>query len=127
MVLPVDLSEVPHEVRQKMAELFTSENAAALVRARMAQAKAAHLHRRHTPKPKDGFGPVSMVVHPYFRKYWEMKLGPGCWSDPEFVAWLKKRDPDFAVPEVASRIQVGARGRDLPARERTKRFTKSYG
>jgi len=123
MKLSVDLTALPMQTRQRIKEVLTDENARELVMARIRQEKVKRLYDDFTPKPKEGIGPVSMVVDPYWRNYFEMAHGRPMFDDADFVEWLKKKEPMFAVHERGTKIQVLNAG--IPAG--SKRRVKSYG
>ena len=94
-----------------------------MVEARIRQEKMNRFYRDNTPRAKEGIGPLSMVVDPYWRSYFELQHGRPMFDDDDFVEWLKRKEPIFAVPERGTRIQVLNTG--IP--ESAKKRVKSYG
>lgn len=112
MTLTADLSQLPLSVRQSVVDRLRDENAAQLAMAKVRQAKAAQLYRDAVGPgtTKNGIGPVSMIVDPYFVSLFRRQYGEQIFSDPDFVEYLKKRGEWFHVPEAGTRIQSGYTG-----------------
>lgn len=109
MTLTADLSRFPREVVERVVRKLRDDDAAELDLAKARQAKIAKFYR-DAVKPgttKDGIGPISMAIDPYFASYFRRLHGERIFADEEFVRWLKRRGEVFHVPEAGTRVQVG--------------------
>lgn len=120
MQFTADLTQLPLQSRQRIKDILHSEDAAKLALAKVEQAKIAQAYRGAVGPgtTKDGIGPVSMAIHPYFVSYFRRLYGDNIFQDPEFAEYLKKHGEWFHVPETGTRIQVGYSG--------AKKFSKTY-
>lgn len=109
--ITVDLSFMPRGLRERVRSQLADENMAKLAIAKANQARLAQLYRSAAGPgtTKNGFGPMAMVIDPYFRSYFSRVCDARemVWDDPEFHEWLKRRGEWFHVPETGTRIQVG--------------------
>lgn len=112
MTLTADLSNLPLAQRQSVLAKLKDEDAAQLALAKIRQAKVAKLYRDAVGPgtTKNGIGPVSMAIDPYFASYFRRLHGETIFQDEEFVEYLKRRGEWFHVPEKGTRIQVGFTG-----------------
>ena len=108
-LFPVNLTRLPPAVRQRMHEIFTEKNAAAMVRAQIRQAQAAKFVRDHQPRSMDGLGGMEMTIDPYWISYFKHMYGTDPTHDTDFRAWLKRQGEDqFFVKATGTKIQVGS-------------------
>ena len=109
MTLTADLSNLPLSQRQSVLAKLKDEDAAQLALAKIRQAKVAQIYRDavSTGTTKNGIGPVSMAIDPYFASYFRRLHGESIFQDADFVEYLKRRGEWFHVPEKGTRIQVG--------------------
>lgn len=119
-----DLSRLDPDTRGRIIRKLQDKDAAQYDLARIEQAKVAKLYNEAAGPgtTKNGFGPLNMVVTPYFRGYLRRLYGDSCFEDPDFVRWLNKEEEWFRVRETGTKIQVGFT-RDTDG---GKRFTKRY-
>ena len=117
MHLTADLSGLKPELRQRVVKHMQHEDMAKHAIAEVQQAEAVKTYRNlaRTGTTKDGFGPLNMIVMPYFRNQLSFQHGGAqVWSDPDFREWVRKRHKDeTAIPEVGTRIQSGWRAPTL--------------
>jgi len=109
MTLTADLSRFPREVVERVVRKLRDDDAAEMDLAKARQAKIAKFYR-DAVRPgttKDGIGPISMAIDPYFASYFRRLHGERIFADEEFVKWLKQRGEVFHVPETGTRVQVG--------------------
>lgn len=109
MTLTADLTQLPLETRLRVRETLHREDRVQMALAMVEQARIAQLYRNAVGPgtTKDGIGPVSLAIHPYFVSYFRRLHGDTIFADGEFVEWLKKRGEWFHVPETGTRIQSG--------------------
>jgi hypothetical protein len=109
MTLTADLSQFPREVVNRVVRKLRDEDAAEMDLAKARQAKIAQLYRNAVGPgtTKDGIGPISLAIDPYFVSYFRRLHGESVFQDDDFIRFLKKRGEWFHVPETGTRIQVG--------------------
>jgi hypothetical protein len=119
----IDLTGLPLATREAIRTQLGNEDAAKMALAATRQAKIAQMYNQAVGPgtTKDGFGPLSMAVDPYWKAYFRRKHGDQCWADPEWVEWIKRKEEAFRVRETGTRIQVG-----YTAPVRNIRFSKKY-
>ena len=122
MKLTADLTHLPLSTRQQVLQRLTDDDAAQLALAKVRQAKVAQLYRDAAGPgtTKEGIGPVSLAIDPYFASYFRRAHGEQIFADPEFIEYLKRRGEWFHVPETGTKVQVGY---TAPAKSL---FRKSY-
>jgi hypothetical protein len=109
MTLTADLSNLPLSQRQSVLSKLRDDDAAQMALAKIRQAKVAQLYRNSVGpgSTKEGIGPISMAIDPYFASYFRRLHGESIFQDDQFVEYLKRRGEWFHVPEAGTRIQVG--------------------
>jgi hypothetical protein len=124
MLMTVNLTALPGAVRDKLKEVLTSENAAAMVQAKIRQQQAAKFVRDCQPRSMDGIGGMEMTIDPYWIAYFKCKYGTDPTVDRDFRRWLKAQGEDqFFVRHRGTRLQVA--GAALPG-SATRSFKKTY-
>lgn len=110
--LTVDLTRLPLATREAIRSSLGDKNKAKLAIAKANQLRLAKLYREGVgPGQSPKIGPLDSVIDPYFLSYFSRTCDAKemVWDDPEFIAWLKKQDPAFAVPHTTTKTQVGFR------------------
>lgn len=108
MPIPVDLTDLPMDVRQSLKAVLTNEHAAEIVQARIRQQQIAKFYHQNKPRAIEGLGAHEMAVDPFWIGYWNMKMGRQVWADPDFRKWLCREDEAFKVRSGGTgKIQVG--------------------
>jgi len=130
-VMGVDLSELPEGVRKEMHEIFTRQFECEAVMARARQEKIKRFYEDNQPRWKDGYGPMVSAVDPWWQAYFNMKYGEEA-MDRDFLKWVVKEEPMFAVKAVAPKTKVSNCGLALEGcglgleRERAVKFRKKF-
>ena len=121
--ITVDLTHLPLETRRGVLSKLADEEAAQLALAKVEQARIAQMYRNAVGPgtTKNGIGPVSLAMSPWFVSYFRRLHGDKIMQDPQFIEFLKRRGEWFHVPETATKIQVGYQG--TPS---VKKFSKVY-
>lgn len=137
MILPVDLSGMPEEVRQRLHEIWSRDNEREMFEALGRQQQIARFYHQHELRATDGLGEVTMAVDPYWLNYFRWLHGSEETDSKEFRDWLKKREPMFRVKSGGTKTQVGygQHGRpkslepevlSLESRTGERRYRKTY-
>lgn len=134
-LMPVDLSELPAEVRECLKEELSQAHNQAVVDAWARQALIARHYFDSPPVWNDGVGPMKMSIDPVLLNCFRMRLGEEGYEN-EAMDWIAKKFEGLKVKAVSPKMQVGfrealARG---PGRtrivgevgEREVKFRKSY-
>lgn len=113
MAPTIDISHLPPALRDRLLALWQERDRAHRDQAEANQRRIAKIYRDCAVPgaTKDGFGPVGLAMDPYWVSYFRREYGEEIFQDPEFVEWLKREGEWFAVPEAATRTQIGFRGR----------------
>jgi len=110
--LTVDLTRLPQSTREAIRRSLGDKNVAKLAIAKANQMRLAKLYRQGVgPGQGPTIGPLDTVIDPYLQSYFSRTCDARemVWDDPEFIAWLKKNEPDMAVPHQTTKTQVGYR------------------
>lgn len=112
MKFRVNLEGLPANLREQLVKLWAERDRARWKEAQENQTKIAAIYRECAVPgaTKDGFGPMTMARDPYLAARDRFKHGDMCYSDPEFLPWLKRHDERVHVPEAPTKIQVGWKG-----------------
>jgi hypothetical protein len=93
----VDLSALPHEIREKMAEILTQRFDADMVEALDRQKAIAAWNHSHEVDRRPGTEfRQTMAVDPFIDMYWRQKLGEE-WDQPETKEWFARRNEAVRV------------------------------
>jgi hypothetical protein len=127
MPIPVDLSELPMNVRQSMHKVLTDECAAQMVQAKIRQRRIAKFYADNRPRAIEGIGGMSMAVDPFWVGYFNMQHGRQVFQDPDFMKFIAREDDSFRVRSGGTKIQVGFSSAECPASAgRSAKFRKRY-
>jgi hypothetical protein len=133
MIIPVNLTQFPKAVRERMRAIWSDENQVAMMQARIRQEKIARFYQDNAPRWKDGFGEMVMAMDPYWMSYFQLERGMEA-GEKEFQEWVMKEEPMFRVKAVSPRTTVRVtgkvrttkvEGRSEPKRE--VKYRKVYG
>ena len=127
MAHPLDcLASQPGWLIDSLNKIFSRQDHFEKINARLRQRTiAAELGDNR--RSSNGFGRPRLEVDTYAYHYWGQRLGYKCWKDKQFLREFERDNPDARVKAKGTKeIHVGWNGA-VEARERTRRFTKSYG
>jgi hypothetical protein len=95
-ILREAFSDIPGEVAEGVKnELLAQWNSKA-VQADARQRLIAADHAKHDLRSIEGVGALTLSIDPQIFHYWNKQL-PGCWNDPDFIAWFKRNFPQCTV------------------------------
>lgn len=122
MELTFNLQGVPPRVAQRIIQTVRSEDAAAYALGVIEQRRLKQFYDNNAVAGMNtDIGKQTMCMS---RGQWLTALrqyGQMCFSDPDFAPWLVKKNEDFRVKDVGTKIQSGYTGLgfttpDLPTR-----------
>jgi len=112
MQLTVNLEHVDPAVRQSIIKGIRHEDKARHDLGVVEQIKLKKFADQVTAAGMNTeLGRNAMVISEGQYQAAQQLYGELCWADPDFGKWLLKRDSDFAVKDVGTRIQSGYTGR----------------
>lgn len=124
MPLIANLTELPIEIRKKVAEICTNEFTVQAQMAKIRQQKIAKFHADHQGRAIEGMGGQEMAIDPWLVSYFQQQHHTSFWSDMDFREWLKKRFDFVRVKTGGTKIQVGFSG--VAAAATKKRYSKTF-
>lgn len=108
MELSVNLAGLPPHIAQRVIKTVRSEDAAAYLLGVLEQRKLKQFYENNAvPGMNTDFGRQTMVMSEGQRLAAYRQYGQMCFADPDFAPWLLKKNEDFRVKDVGTKIQSG--------------------
>lgn len=106
--MEVDLSQLPHEVRRKMDDIFRNDFDLKLLKAVEAQKRTAQL-RRDNVRWNTDMKP-ELEINPVIDSFWRRVYGHNYTENPDLMKFLARRNEEIRVNARSPKIQVGYQG-----------------
>lgn len=118
-----DLSQLPHETRTAIDDIFRHDFDLKMFQAMRRQTAIAARNYLNRPRAIDDLGPKTMEVDSFIDAIWRRFYGTNYSENDDLLKFLAKRNPEIVVKATGTRFQVGY----MPSAESGKsRFRKVY-
>jgi hypothetical protein len=122
-----DLSNVPHAIRKRMAEILTQDFDLKAMHAIKRQRAIAAQYAGKRMRANPVLGEHQMALHKFLDLYWRKKRGNDVWEDEDFKKWFIKRHDEVRVNCGGEKTGVGYGTGQVPViRPRHRKFVKHY-
>jgi hypothetical protein len=107
-LIPVDLTDMPQELRVALREELSQGHCQAMAEAKVRQALIAEHYFKNPPVWNDAVGPMKMSIDPVLLNAIRMALGEEGYDD-EAMEWVAKNFEGTQVKAVSPHARVGGR------------------